>query len=312
MGGYEKGRHDEEAQQDHVLPPYYLPKAKNEHALGDEIRDKNKRSYFLKFLAALQTLWFFAETFYRIRSPILYATEAEVITVTFAGLSVITTLIWWRKPKDVDVPFKCYLTTPIRVLQVSTEPKNSKATRWFISIVNWAIHIVWSNDSNPDSPNCCKLATSMLWPDSETDGIYTYDGGLSSRKYELEMTLAVLWASICGSLCSVFHLKIGSLNGGLTTTPGRIWFGFAAAGSALSFYMLLVSLFSIVLLFLSFDLKDFLDKALGRVGKYLLFFSAIGRLGLIGTAIYLTFFSQAYSYGAFLTPNWSQVFLHPF
>ena len=278
----------------------------------EEILDKSKRDSFVKYLALVQILWFAMNTIYRIQSRDLFATEAEIVTLTFAGLSAITNWFWLDKPKGINIP----LPYPRTTLPPNT---TQNCFKWAISKLRSFRHSIWRGilESKKDisAYNCVTLATSMLdsCPRSgdviSKSEVYAYDGDLSDK-----MTIPVLCASFFGSLYGITHLTIASLNGGLTHARGRIWFSFALLGSALSFYLLLAILISICLS-LSVGEKPWVKKMEGwmlnkYVGWVFLFASVIGRMGLIGVLIYFMF--SPYDYRAFLIPKWSQYIPHPF
>lgn len=275
----------------HILSPY-PSRDRIKMPTDDEILDKSKADIFVKLLALFQTLWFAFDTIYRMQSSMLYATEAEVVTFTFACLSAITKFFWWSKPQDVNLPLPHYPNpTPSRNPQASTD------------------------DAIP--PNCFKLAIAILRSDSGNthdefipkSDIYAYSGELTWG----EMMIAVLCAGIFGSLSGICHLIAASLGSGLTSTRGRIWFSFALVGSALPFYLLLVIPISFVVKVRGGTEKGkaFLRHALNTpFGTVSLITSMVGRIALIAALISFMFFPYAYT--AFLTPVWSQYIPHPF
>ena len=289
-----------------ILSPYN--RASIKMPTDEEISDKSKGDSLVKALALVQTLWFAMNTIYRVQSRVLYATEAEIVTLTFAWLSAITNLFWWSKPKGITIPLPTYpQPTP------SPNPDNP------------------TDEPKPvPSPNCIKLATEMLQsglrldnvesglrPVNAESGLGNVGSGLTISKSEVYAydgvlpheitTLARL--SIVTLPYGVTHLIIASLNGGLAHARGRIWFSFALLGSAFSFYLMLATLICIVL-----GKKwgeNFRYYVLNKyVGWAFLFVSVIGRMGLIVVLTYFMF--SPYDYHAFLTPKWSQYIPHPF
>lgn len=278
-----------------------------------EILDKSKKDLLVDVLAIFQTLWFAIVTIYRIQSPVLYATEPEIVTFTFACLSTITHLFWLSKPKGVREP-----------LSISPGPTSSQPTLAFTDDLK--------DDTPPLSPPIYpnptssenflafmfKLATSILHWSERTEhdesirrsiphsDIYAYDGELSWG----EMIMAVLFASIFGSLAGVCHLTVSSLDSGMSSRRGLIWFSVAFIGSALSFYLLLVAFISFVTVGRERRIK-FLRRALSkRLTTAFLITSVIGRMTLFGVICYFTF--TPYAFNAFLTPKWSDFIPHPF
>ena len=278
----------------HILSPY-ASRDRIKMPADEEILDKSKADIFVKLLALVQTLWFAFDTIYRMQSSKLYATEAEIVTFTFACLSAITKFFWWRKPQDINRPLPQYPNDPR-----DTPSQNPRAFT-----------------ANVIPPNFIILAISMLQSDSgnthnefiSESEIYSYSGVLSWG----EMTIAVLCAGIFGSLTGICHLIAASIGGGLTTTRGRIWFSFALIGSALPFYLLLIIPISFVVKVVGGTEKGkaFLHHALNTpFGTVFLIISMIGRIALIVALI--SFMFIPYGYTTFLTPEWSQYIPHPF
>ncbi|KAJ7162877.1 hypothetical protein C8R46DRAFT_330318 [Mycena filopes] len=76
-----------------VLPP--IP--------SSEINDKSKGDTVGKLLVLVQTTWFMAQAVSRAVQK-LPMTELELTTVAFASLNIITYILWWKKPLDVQRP----------------------------------------------------------------------------------------------------------------------------------------------------------------------------------------------------------------
>jgi hypothetical protein len=271
-----------------TLSPAGFDHYRIEMPTDEEILDKSKRDTLVKLLALAQTVWFIVVTIYRLQSQILFATEIEIVTVTFAVLSAITNLFWWNKPQDVDLPLPPFRTpTPEGDYQEFT------------------------GDSRP--PNCFRLASSILLADGlrgkgEDDfvyksDIYAYHGRLPSDK----MTIAVLIASILGSLSGACHIIFASY-GGLAPTRNLIWFSLALLTSSLLLVAFLSSLMRVWIK--AEEVEGFLHRALKSTAQVALMLSGIGRICLIGALAY--FMLSPYDEGAYLTPSWSRYILHPF
>ena len=294
----------------------------NPKLMDEEIQDKSKVDFFMKSLALIQTLWFVGVTIHRIQSRVLYATEAEIVTMTFSFLSFFTYLFWWNKPQAVNLP-----------IQFSVSSQQNPLATPQPQAVNLPIQFSVSSQQNPPAtpqpqganhkdacpPNCFTLAISILESDNtpkydefihESD-VYAYVGELSLDG----MSNAVLLASSLGSLCGVCHLTVASLNHGLImTVHGPIWFSLALLGSALSFYLLVVILISFGLRASRCGKETVQSFLCGDrqkdVQRVFLIVSVIGRIALIVAILYFMF--TPYDYPAFLEPNWSRYFPHPF
>ena len=299
--------HSQDHSQDHNTKPTddkikadafvdFLPRCSSDTKLKDEeIRDKGKADVIVKSLALIQASWFVGVTIHRIQSKMLYATEAEIVTMTFSFLNFFTYLFWWSKPQSVDFPIPFPIPS-----QQEHEPQGA-------------------DKMQKRPPHCFTLAISILESSNTTmydntipeSDVYAYVGELSLEG----MSIAVLSASFSGSLCGVCHLIVASLNHGLIrTVRGPIWFSLAFLGSALSFYLLVVILISFglrasrcsketVQSFLCCDLQKYVQRVF-------LIVSVIGRIALIVAILYFMF--TPYDFHAFLEPNWSRYFPHPF
>ena len=70
----------------------------------EEIEDKSKADTLSKGLVALQTGWFTLQCMSRLVQH-LPLTELELVTVGFAVLSLVTYILWWNKPLNVQCAF---------------------------------------------------------------------------------------------------------------------------------------------------------------------------------------------------------------
>ena len=297
----------------HILSPY--GSRCNVKPTDEEIQDKSKADYFVKFLVLIQTLWFLAVTIYRIQSRVLYATEAEIVTMTFSFLSFFTYLFWWNKPKGVDLPVLISTTYRDGPQDIDFTTPSSIPLQKYPPATGHPLPIPDYHEDAPP-PDCFTLAISILESDNTPkydefilkSDVYAYVGELSLEG----MSIAVLSASSLGSLCGVCHLTIASLNRGLIdTVHGPIWFSLAFIGSTLLFYLLVVISISIGLRACGKEMEGFLRYGLHKhIQWVLLIVSVIGRIALIMALLYFMF--TPYDYPAFLEPNWSRYFPHPF
>ena len=69
-----------------------------------EIEDKSKADPFSKGLVVIQTGWFTLQCISRLVQH-LPLTELELMTVGFAVLSLVTYILWWHKPLNVQCAF---------------------------------------------------------------------------------------------------------------------------------------------------------------------------------------------------------------
>ncbi|TFK70488.1 hypothetical protein BDN72DRAFT_940406 [Pluteus cervinus] len=79
-----------------------------------QIEDSSKNNFFAKAIAILQTSWFilrFIDCFYR-HLPVEHL---EIVTFALALLNIITYILWWNKPFNID----CQRTVPIKNLDPS-------------------------------------------------------------------------------------------------------------------------------------------------------------------------------------------------
>ncbi len=76
---------------------------------GDEIMDRSKIDGLSRFLTILHTLWFIVQCIAR-HLQHLSLTEFELVTLALSSVSGIMYFFWWKKPREVRVPMKVYLT----------------------------------------------------------------------------------------------------------------------------------------------------------------------------------------------------------
>jgi hypothetical protein len=74
----------------------------------EEIEDKSKGDWVSKFFVVIQTTWFIIQCLAR-WSVNLPVTELEVVTLAYAALNIFVYILWWKKPKDISVPYRFYL-----------------------------------------------------------------------------------------------------------------------------------------------------------------------------------------------------------
>jgi hypothetical protein len=72
---------------------------------SEEISDRSKGDVISKGLAIVQTGWFVLQCIGR-RFQHLPITQMELATVAFAALNLMTYAFWWRKPLNVERPFR--------------------------------------------------------------------------------------------------------------------------------------------------------------------------------------------------------------
>ncbi|KAF8644072.1 hypothetical protein AX16_008706 [Volvariella volvacea WC 439] len=68
-----------------------------------EIEDHGKGDILAKAIVVIQTSWFVVQCITR-RVAGLALTELELVTLAFAALNVVTYILWWDKPLNVDYP----------------------------------------------------------------------------------------------------------------------------------------------------------------------------------------------------------------
>ncbi|TFK70478.1 hypothetical protein BDN72DRAFT_535855 [Pluteus cervinus] len=66
-----------------------------------QLDDRSKGDFLSKGLVVLQTSWFILECLARFQQHLLI-TELEVVTLAFAILNIITYVLWWDKPLNVN------------------------------------------------------------------------------------------------------------------------------------------------------------------------------------------------------------------
>jgi len=75
----------------------------------DEIGDLNKGDIFVKFLAVSQISWLCIQLITRV-SRGLATTQLEIVTLAFAVISIITYILLYNRPKDVQAVRELYAT----------------------------------------------------------------------------------------------------------------------------------------------------------------------------------------------------------
>ncbi|KAF8659472.1 hypothetical protein AX16_001839 [Volvariella volvacea WC 439] len=68
-----------------------------------EIQDRGKGDLLAKTIVVLQTSWFVVQCIAR-RVEGLLLTELELVTLAFAALNMMTYILWWDKPLNVEYP----------------------------------------------------------------------------------------------------------------------------------------------------------------------------------------------------------------
>jgi hypothetical protein len=79
---------------------------------GHEIADKSKGDALSKGIALLQGLWFILQILARFVQH-LPVSELEIATLAFAVVNILTWLLWWHKPLDVQLPILVGPTTEV-------------------------------------------------------------------------------------------------------------------------------------------------------------------------------------------------------
>ena len=288
MGGFtdDQGR---------VLSPYYSDHfrdnlgSKTIDITKEEIRDRSKMDWVLRTVNILQILWFMSNFLNRLVSPILYATEVEILTFTFTILSFAMYCFWWWKPRSVDCPLRT------RASPLVPDPLDQPVPDPRLSTLCWNTFF-------------CNLASSILCPKNEDEQytgsnakfisksvLDTYNGDLSWN----DMSLAVLSASVFGLGSGAFNVVAGVIGYGPGRFKGLLWITSASAGCIFPLYMPFAILYSLLS---KGELKrnERLGRALrGNLCRKLLAFSVVGRLTLIGSLG--VFMLEPYYYKAFIT-----------
>ncbi|OTA54005.1 hypothetical protein K449DRAFT_203856 [Hypoxylon sp. EC38] len=83
---------------DDLARAYIIPKITEE-----EIKDKSKSDFFMKFIAISQLIWFTIQALAR-GTKGLEISQLEIAILAYAACSVITYILCLSKPKDVQVP----------------------------------------------------------------------------------------------------------------------------------------------------------------------------------------------------------------
>lgn len=78
-----------------------------------DIKDKSKGDLFVKGVSFLQILWLVIQLINRkIRD--LPSTQLEIATLSYSLCTLLTYLLWWKKPQDVRVPTRLAATRKLR------------------------------------------------------------------------------------------------------------------------------------------------------------------------------------------------------
>ncbi|KAJ7162892.1 hypothetical protein C8R46DRAFT_330663 [Mycena filopes] len=97
--------------------------------LSAEIDDKSKGDALGKLLVLTQTTWFMAQVVSRAIQT-LPMTELELTTVAFASLNIITYILWWKKPLDVQQPIVVTLLDHSATFQSKEEEISASPVGW--------------------------------------------------------------------------------------------------------------------------------------------------------------------------------------
>lgn len=73
-----------------------------------QIQDKSKGGFIVSLLVILQTTWFFMQCCARMTTKLLL-TQLEALSLAFAAVNVFTSIIWWYKPRNMQVPIPIHL-----------------------------------------------------------------------------------------------------------------------------------------------------------------------------------------------------------
>jgi hypothetical protein len=101
----------------------------------DEIDDRNKSDFVVKAIAVLQASWLMVQLIWRGAVQHLPITLLEIATVAFAACSLVTYMVQWDKPKDVQsviyvpacrLPSYDEFITVCRAAAIRTPPAGSK------------------------------------------------------------------------------------------------------------------------------------------------------------------------------------------
>jgi len=110
---------------------------------GDEIDDLNKGDFFVKFLALAQISWLIIHFSTR-RSRGLPTTQLEVVTLAFAVTSILTYLLLYSRPKDVQTVREVLAArypTPEDLTEIAAGgPHYFLRSRHVVSMPNNAVH----------------------------------------------------------------------------------------------------------------------------------------------------------------------------
>jgi len=118
------------------------------HMTEEEIEDLNKGDIFVKFLAVSQISWLSIQLITRV-SRRLPTTQLEIVTLAFAVISVITYVLLYSRPKDVQTVREidaCRYPTPGELSQIAEAGPDVSIFRRDISIPNTSTPITGKND----------------------------------------------------------------------------------------------------------------------------------------------------------------------
>jgi hypothetical protein len=114
------------------------------HMTEDEIDDLNKGDILFKFLAVSQILWLCIQLVTRV-SRKLPTTQLEIVTLAFAVLSIITYILLYSRPKDVQTTREMHAArypTPIELTAImAAAPETIRLPHREFSIPNYVIHL---------------------------------------------------------------------------------------------------------------------------------------------------------------------------
>lgn len=117
----------------------------------NQIRDKNKVDGTLRFITLIQTLFFSINLLVRATQK-LAITALELSTAAFVVLSFATTILWLRKPADVERCEFIETSTPITTIMannnISTDAPYTYTPLDFIGRQEWSFSILWMHGLN--------------------------------------------------------------------------------------------------------------------------------------------------------------------
>ncbi|KAF8644826.1 hypothetical protein AX16_008244 [Volvariella volvacea WC 439] len=144
-----------------------------------EIADHGKGDILAKAIVVLQTSWFVIQCVAR-GAQGLILTELELVTLAFAALNVMTYILWWDKPLNVEYP------TYFDKKRVDG-PEDKKEDPWDIKLGRWIM-----GDLSWDSPMEGKVS-----PPSGVPGRIRKDGTAKwVWRYLIKKPLAVIFGPL--------------------------------------------------------------------------------------------------------------------